>query len=83
MNELSAWLDDAGTSVLRCVRLLFIGMNAAAVALIFVKRDRGIVNRWTARWVSGKLFCSAPGLAYRLPPRLFGSQSMRSQCHAP
>lgn len=62
MNELSAWLDGAGTRVFALCATLFVVMNTAAVALIFVKRDRGIVNRWTARWVAANLVLIGAGL---------------------
>lgn len=62
MNEFSAWLDGAGTRVFVLCATLFVVMNTAAVALVFVKRDRGIVNRWTARWVAANLVLLGAGL---------------------
>jgi hypothetical protein len=62
MNEFSAWLDGAGARVFALCATLFVVMNAGAVALIFVKRDRGIVNRWTARWVAANLALLGAGL---------------------
>jgi hypothetical protein len=41
MTEFSAWLDGAGARVFALCATLFVVMNAAAVALVFVKRDRG------------------------------------------
>lgn len=62
MIEFSAWLDGAAARAFALCATLFVVMNAAAVALVFVKRDRGIVNRWTARWVAANLMLLGAGL---------------------
>jgi hypothetical protein len=62
MTEFSAWLDGAGARVFALCATLFVAMNVAAVALVFVKRDRGIVNRGTARWVAANLVLLGAGL---------------------
>lgn len=62
MNELSAWLDGAGARVFALCTTLFVVMNAGAIALVFVKRDRGIVNRWTARWLAANMVLLGAGL---------------------
>ena len=62
MNEFSAWLDGTATRVFALCATLFVVMNAAAVALVVLKRDRGLVNRWTARWLAANLALLGAGL---------------------
>ncbi len=62
MIELSAWLEGAAARVFALCATLLVVMNAGAVALVFVKRDRGLVNRWTARWLVANLMLLGTGL---------------------
>lgn len=52
MNDaISAWLGDAGSLAWQVGVVLLVIVNVAAVAVISVTRDRGLVNRWTSRWL--------------------------------
>jgi hypothetical protein len=45
------WLRAAGTWAWQASVVLLIVVNVAAVAVVSVTRDRGIVNRWTSTWL--------------------------------
>jgi hypothetical protein len=62
MGDFSAWLDGTAARVFALCATLLIVMNAAAVALVLAKRDRGIVNRWTARWLAANIALIGTGL---------------------
>ena len=66
MIEISAWLDGAAMRVFAFCATLFVLLNTAAVALIFVKRDRGLVNRWTARWLAANIMLIGSGVGVPL-----------------
>jgi len=46
-----AWLGAAGSWAWQTSVVLLIVLNVAAVAVVSVTRDRGIVNRWTSTWL--------------------------------
>ncbi|MGH7711552.1 MAG: hypothetical protein ACREOG_09710, partial [Gemmatimonadaceae bacterium] len=62
MTDFSAWLDGTAARVFALCMTLFVVMNAGAIALVFVKRDRALVNRWTARWLAANLLLLGAGL---------------------
>ncbi|MGQ0640449.1 MAG: hypothetical protein ACT4P6_06710 [Gemmatimonadaceae bacterium] len=62
MTDVSAWLDAAATRVFALCAMLFVVMNAGAVALVVARRDRGFVNRWTARWLGANLAVIGAGV---------------------
>ena len=70
MTEFSAWLDVAGTRVFALCATLFVLMNGAAVAIVFAKRDRGLVNRWTARWLAANMLLVGAGAGVPLAAKL-------------
>jgi hypothetical protein len=51
MQATLAFLDATGASITRLALLLFLAVNAGFVALILVRRDRRLVDRWTKRLV--------------------------------
>jgi hypothetical protein len=56
MNEsILAWLGDVGSWAWQTSVLLLVVLNVAAVAVVSVTRDRGIVNRWTGRWLGANI----------------------------
>ncbi len=56
MNDsITTWLGDAGTWAWQTSVLLLIALNVAAVAVVSVTRDRGLVNRWTGRWLGANI----------------------------
>jgi hypothetical protein len=62
MTDFSAWLDGTAARVFALCATLFVVMNAGAIALVVAKRDRGLVNRWTARWLAANLALVGAGL---------------------
>jgi len=62
MTDFSAWLDGTAARVFALCATLFVLMNAGAIALVVAKRDRGLVNRWTARWLAANLALVGAGL---------------------
>jgi hypothetical protein len=66
MTELSAWLDGAAARVFALCATLFVALNAGAVMLVVMKRDRAIVNRWTARWLAANMALVGAGLGVPL-----------------
>ncbi len=56
MNDVMlAWLGDVSSWVWQTSVLLLIVVNVVAVAVVSVTRDRGIVNRWTGRWLGANI----------------------------
>lgn len=70
MSELSAWLDGAAARVFALCATLFVVLNAGAVMLVVLKRDRGIVNRWTARWLAANFALVGAGLGIPLAAKV-------------
>ena len=66
MSEFTAWLDGTAARVFALSLTLFVVMNTAAVALVLMKRDRGLVNRWTARWLAANLLLIGGGIGVPL-----------------
>ena len=70
MNELSAWLDGVAARVFALSATLFVLLNVGAVALVFLRRDRGLVNRWTARWLGANLLLLGAGVGMPLTAKV-------------
>lgn len=70
MTELSAWLDGAAARVFALCATLFVLLNVGAVTLLVMKRDRGIVNRWTARWLAANFALLGAGLGVPLAAKV-------------
>lgn len=51
MVSLLAFLDAAGGTVTRLALGLFLVINGVFAAMVVLRRDRGLVNRWTKRLV--------------------------------
>ncbi len=66
MHELSIWLDAAGARLFATCAVLFLALNGGAAATFLLKRDRGLVNRWTARWLAANLALLGAGLGVPL-----------------
>lgn len=45
---------------------LFVAVNATAVAVIAIRRDRELVNRWTSRLLAANLVLAGTGLGVPL-----------------
>ncbi len=70
MTELSAWLDGAAARVFALCATLFVALNVGAVLLLVIKRDRGLVNRWTARWLAANVALLGAGLGVPLAAKV-------------
>jgi hypothetical protein len=70
MTELSAWLDGAAARVFAVCATLFVFLNVGAVTLLVMKRDRAIVNRWTARWLAVNFALLGAGLGMPLAAKV-------------
>lgn len=70
MTELSAWLDGAAARVFVVCATLFAALNVGAVLLVVLKRDRGQVNRWTARWLAANFALLGAGLGVPLAAKV-------------
>ncbi len=62
MTDFSAWLDSTAANVFALCTTLFVVMNAGAIALVVARKDRGLVNRWTARWLAANLALIGAGV---------------------
>ena len=54
-ESLLAWLGATGSWAWHVSLTLLVLLNATAAAVVFVTRDRGLVNRWTSRWLGMNL----------------------------
>jgi len=50
-ESLLAWLGDTGSWAWHVSLTLLVLLNATAATVVFVTRDRSLVNRWTSRWL--------------------------------
>jgi len=53
--DILAMLSGVGSWTLRAALILFVLLNGTAVALVVVRRDRTMVNRWTSRWLAANI----------------------------
>ena len=70
MSELSAWLDGAAARVFVFCATVFVALNVGAVMLVVMKRDRAMVNRWTARWLAANFALLGAGLGVPLAAKV-------------
>jgi hypothetical protein len=61
-TQLLAWLHDVGTLAFRASAALFVGINVAFAAVLAARRDRAVVQRWTAPWLAANLVLLGTGL---------------------
>ncbi len=65
-NALLDWLARVGTSAFQYSAFAFVLINGAAVAAVFITRDRTLVNRWTGRLLAANLALAGTGLGVPL-----------------
>ncbi|HSE67248.1 MAG TPA: hypothetical protein VLB12_09685 [Gemmatimonadales bacterium] len=53
--DILTMLSGVGSWTLRAALILFVLLNGTAVALVVVRRDRTLVNRWTSRWLAANI----------------------------
>ena len=59
--QVIGWLSAVSGTVLRVSATLFVLLNAAAVGVVMLKRDRSIVQRWTSPWLAANLLLIGAG----------------------
>ncbi len=65
-NALLEWLARTGSQVFTVAAWGFVLVNGAAIAAVFVTRDRTLVNRWTGRLLAANLVLVGAGLGVPL-----------------
>ena len=61
MESFAEALGSFGSSVLRWCLLAFVLLNAAGALVVFLTRNRQIVNRWGSRFVAANLLLLGAG----------------------
>lgn len=56
------WLTTLSGTIVRTAIVLFVIVNAVAVATFAVKRDRALVQRWTSPWLATNLILIGAGV---------------------
>ncbi|MFN8570531.1 MAG: hypothetical protein U0132_00665 [Gemmatimonadaceae bacterium] len=70
MLVVAQWLDSIGARAFGVSATLFVLMNGAAIVVLAIKRDYGLVNRWTSRLLGANLLLLATGLGIPLATTL-------------
>ena len=60
------WLARTGSGVFTLAAWGFVLVNGAAIAAVFLTRDRTLVNRWTGRLLAANLVLVGGGLGVPL-----------------
>ena len=50
--DIMQWLGSVSSTVVRLSIVLFVLVNAVALGVFAVKRDRALVQRWTSPWLA-------------------------------
>ena len=70
MQMIAQWLDSIGSLAFGISATLFVLLNGAAIAVLAVKRDYTLVNRWTSRLLAANLLLLGTGLGLPLATTL-------------
>lgn len=65
-NAMLDWLAQTGSQVFTVAAWAFVIVNGAALAAVFVTRDRTLVNRWTGRLLAVNVAIVGAGLGVPL-----------------
>jgi len=60
--DVMQWLSAISGAVIRTSIVLFVVVNAVALAVFAVKRDRSLVQRWTSPWLATNLVLVGAGV---------------------
>jgi hypothetical protein len=60
--DVMQWLSALSGTVVRASIVVFIVINAVALAAFAVKRDRALVQRWTSPWLAANVLLIGAGL---------------------
>ena len=61
-----SWLDGVGLTAFTLSAIAFVTINAIAIGIVLLTRDRGIVNRFTPHFLAANLFLLGTGLGVPL-----------------
>ena len=76
MEMIAQWLDSVGSLAFGVSATLFVLINGAAIAVLAIKRDYTLVNRWTSRLLAANLVLLGTGLGVPLATTLVRSAVM-------
>lgn len=60
--EILDWLTGVSSTIVRLSLFLFVAVNVAAAGAFFAKRDRTLVQKWTAPWLAANAILIGAGL---------------------
>ena len=60
--DIMQWLSVLSSTVIRLSIVLFVLVNAVALGVFAVKRDRTLVQRWTSPWLAANLLLVGAGV---------------------
>ena len=66
MPIIAQWLDSIGARAFGVSAAVFVLMNGAAIAVLAIKRDYALVNRWTSRLLAANLVLLGTGIGLPL-----------------
>lgn len=70
MQMIAQWLDSIGARAFGISATMFVLMNGAAIAILAIKRDYSLVNRWTSRLLAANLVLLGTGIGLPLATTL-------------
>ncbi|MEP7347605.1 MAG: hypothetical protein ABI877_20210 [Gemmatimonadaceae bacterium] len=76
MQMIAQWLDSVGARAFSISATLFVLVNGAAIAVLAIKRDYTLVNRWTSRLLAVNLVLLGTGVGLPLVTTLARSAMM-------
>ena len=56
------WLSVVSSTVIKLSVVLFVIVNAVALGVFAVKRDRSLVQQWTSPWLGANMLLIAAGV---------------------
>ena len=60
--DIMQWLSVLSSTVIRLSVVLFVIVNAVALGVFAVKRDRALEQRWTSPWLATNLLLVGAGV---------------------
>ncbi|MBV6520118.1 MAG: hypothetical protein MNPFHGCM_00223 [Gemmatimonadaceae bacterium] len=76
MLTIAQWLDGIGARAFGISAAFFLLINGAALAILAIKRDYTLVNRWTSRLLAANLVLIGTGIGIPLATTLARSALM-------
>ena len=60
--DILQWLSVLSSTIVRLSVVLFVLVNAVALGVFAVKRDRALVQRWTSPWLAANCLLVGAGV---------------------